>query len=291
MLLLDPSPKILAGFSTAGADLQAAGLDVIAIATDADHDPGFPLLGDGAGKIRAALREMTGQRSAPSLALLLDRNQRLIESMADGDVAWAMARWRTEPAAEPAVTLGEVAPALLIPNVLSPEQCRALIARWENEGHDEGKVHSIVDGVEVERVHETLKKRRDHRLKDDTIRKPLLAQLGRRLAPELDKAFSFRNFRFDRLLIACYEAERGDFFRRHRDNQSPETASRRFALTLNLNSDEYEGGELIFPEYGNHRYKPPAGGAILFSCSLLHEALPVKSGRRFALLTFLRDPT
>jgi predicted 2-oxoglutarate/Fe(II)-dependent dioxygenase YbiX len=35
----------------------------------------------------------------------------------------------------------------------------------------------------------------------------------------------------------------------------------------------------------------PAGGAIVFSCSLLHEALPVVRGRRFALLSFLRDMT
>ena len=91
------------------------------------------------------------------------------------------------------------------------------------------------------------------------------------------------------MLIACYDAERGDYFRRHRDNQTPATATRRFALTLNLNSDEYEGGELVFPEYGNDRYKPPTGAAVLFSCSLLHEALPVTSGQRFALLSFLRD--
>ena len=95
---------------------------------------------------------------------------------------------------------------------------------------------------------------------------------------------------FDRVLIACYDAERGDYFRRHRDNSTPTTESRRFALTINLNSDEYEGGELIFPEYGDYRYKPPTGAAVLFSCSLLHEALPVTRGQRFALLSFLRDP-
>ena len=54
--------------------------------------------------------------------------------------------------------------------------------------------------------------------------------------------------------------------------------------------DEYEGGELMFPEYGDYRYKPPAGAAAVFACSLLHEALPVTRGRRFALLSFLLDP-
>ena len=68
----------------------------------------------------------------------------------------------------------------------------------------------------------------------------------------------------------------------------PSLKDRRFALTLNLNTEEYEGGELIFPEYGPHKYRPSSGGAVVFSCSLLHEALPVTKGRRFALLTFLR---
>ncbi len=53
-------------------------------------------------------------------------------------------------------------------------------------------------------------------------------------------------------------------------------------LTINLNTPEY-------PEYGPERYCPPAGGAIIFSCSLLHEAPPVTKGRRFTLLSFLRS--
>jgi predicted 2-oxoglutarate/Fe(II)-dependent dioxygenase YbiX len=105
----------------------------------------------------------------------------------------------------------------------------------------------------------------------------------------VNKAFCYGSFQFDRVLIACYDAERGDYFRRHRDNSTPATAHRRFALTLNLNSDEYDGGELVFPEYGDYRYKPPTGAAVVFSCSLLHEALPVTRGQRFALLSFLRD--
>jgi hypothetical protein len=36
-------------------------------------------------------------------------------------------------------------------------------------------------------------------------------------------------------------------------------------------------------------YRPPAGGGVVFSCSLLHEALPVTEGRRFGLFTFFTD--
>ena len=46
---------------------------------------------------------------------------------------------------------------------------------------------------------------------------------------------------------------------------------RRFAVSLNLNTGDYEGGCLRFPEFGPHLYVAPAGGAVVFSCSLLHE--------------------
>jgi predicted 2-oxoglutarate/Fe(II)-dependent dioxygenase YbiX len=56
-------------------------------------------------------------------------------------------------------------------------------------------------------------------------------------------------------------------------------------MSLLLN-DDYEGGYLRFPEYGLHRYRTKAGGACIFSCSLLHEATDVTAGLRFELLSF-----
>jgi predicted 2-oxoglutarate/Fe(II)-dependent dioxygenase YbiX len=79
------------------------------------------------------------------------------------------------------------------------------------------------------------------------------------------------------------------WFRPHRDNTTKGTAHRKFAVTINLNAEDYEGGELRFPEFGNRLYKPPTGGAVVFSCSLMHEARPVTKGERFAFLPFLYD--
>jgi predicted 2-oxoglutarate/Fe(II)-dependent dioxygenase YbiX len=62
-----------------------------------------------------------------------------------------------------------------------------------------------------------------------------------------------------------------------------------FAVTLNLNTGDYEGGALRFPEFATAPFEAPAGGAVVFSCSLLHEAFPVTRGRRFGLFTFLFD--
>jgi hypothetical protein len=129
-------------------------------------------------------------------------------------------------------------------------------------------------------------RRCDHVVQDPQRSRELAATIGRRVMPELSKAFAYRASRFEGFKIACYQASDRGFFRAHRDNLSPATAHRRFALTLNLN-DGYEGGQLRFPEYGPELYRPATGAALLFSCSHLHEVLEVTAGRRFVLLSFL----
>jgi predicted 2-oxoglutarate/Fe(II)-dependent dioxygenase YbiX len=285
------------------ANLQEIGFDCLALVPEppeqsarraAALDVGFPLLGDSAGKIREALRRMLGFGPRGAFAVLLDPNQRITAAMVDLDcgalVRGAIERARATPrGGDAGQYLKTVAPVLIVPDVLTPEHCRALIERWETLGHEEGEVASIVKGEQTQRVHKEMKSRRDHRIMDEGVLQELIALIGRRISPELSKAFGFAKFRFDRFVVTCYDSERNDYFRRHRDNQTPGTADRRFALTLNLNTGEYEGGGLTFPEYGPDRYDPPAGGAILFSCSLLHEALPITKGRRFTLLSFLRS--
>jgi predicted 2-oxoglutarate/Fe(II)-dependent dioxygenase YbiX len=59
-------------------------------------------------------------------------------------------------------------------------------------------------------------------------------------------------------------------------------------VTINLNND-YAGGDLRFPEFGPRRYRGPVGGAVVFSCALLHEVTPVTRGVRYAKLPFLYD--
>jgi predicted 2-oxoglutarate/Fe(II)-dependent dioxygenase YbiX len=58
-------------------------------------------------------------------------------------------------------------------------------------------------------------------------------------------------------------------------------------MSINLNTEEFEGGELRFPEFGDQRNRPESGTSIVFSSSLLHEAMPVTARRRFVFLAFL----
>jgi predicted 2-oxoglutarate/Fe(II)-dependent dioxygenase YbiX len=174
------------------------------------------------------------------------------------------------------------APVLMLPRVLDAAYRDRLIGVWERAGGSETGVARAGNDV----LDTTVKRRRDHTVDDPALLRELSSVLGRRVFPEVFKAFAFRPTRFEGFKIACYDAATGGFFRPHRDNLTPSTAHRVFALTLNLN-DDYDGGQLRFPEYGNQRYRPEAGAALVFSCAHLHEVLDVTAGRRFVLLSFL----
>jgi predicted 2-oxoglutarate/Fe(II)-dependent dioxygenase YbiX len=103
------------------------------------------------------------------------------------------------------------------------------------------------------------------------------------------RCFQFEATQVERLIVGCYDSAEGGHFRAHRDDTTKGTAHRRFAVTINLNAEDYEGGDLRFPEFGQRTYRAPTGGAVVFSCSLLHQATPVTQGRRYALLPFLYD--
>lgn len=132
-------------------------------------------------------------------------------------------------------------------------------------------------------------RRRDFLIEDIGLQKQIQQRLHRRLVPEIAKAFQFRASRIERHIVARYDADEGGHFRAHRDNTTKGTAHRRFAVTLNLNAESYEGGDLAFPEFGPQTYRAPTGGAVVFSCSLLHEARPVTKGARYCFLPFLYD--
>lgn len=295
-----PAADVLARLAEGHAALDPAGLDVFAVL------PGPPerlpdtaqglvrtAFADVKGKVLDGFRGLLGASGDHPLCLLLDSNQRLLARIEGEDpgglAASAAAAVAALPPPRPALSLGDSAPVLLVPAVIEPDLCRLLIDRWQTGGHAEGTVEAVSDGEVGRPVAFGRKRRLDHQLEDQALSHAVGRRVVRRLGPELEKASHFVGFQLDRFIVGCYQAERGDYFRPHRDNLAPTTRDRLFALSINLNSDDYEGGDLRFPEYGPHHYRPGTGGALVFSCSLIHEALPVTRGERFVLLSFLRD--
>jgi predicted 2-oxoglutarate/Fe(II)-dependent dioxygenase YbiX len=181
-----------------------------------------------------------------------------------------------------------VAPALIVPRVFEPGLCETLIAYYEARGGQPSGVMRDVAGRTVG-VLDPMKRRRDVAIEDPELRQQIRLRMVRRLGPELKRAYGFEATRLERYVVACYDAEEGGFFNPHRDNETLGTAHRRFAASINLNAEGFEGGDLRFPEFGARTYRPPTGGAVVFSCSMLHEATPVTRGRRYAFLPFLYD--
>ena len=186
-------------------------------------------------------------------------------------------------ASRPAVVQAK-APVLLLERVVDPDLCRTLIGYWQCRD----KVSNTVGGLQGNVVNGDVKRRHDVQLDDPRLFVPLRDCLVRRVVPAILRAFHIGIMVIEAPVIGCYDADCGGRFGRHRDNTSSYTAHRQFALSLNLNPDEdYEGGELRFPEFGRELYRPVAGGALIFSSSLLHEVVPVTRGRRFGVFTFL----
>jgi predicted 2-oxoglutarate/Fe(II)-dependent dioxygenase YbiX len=224
-------------------------------------------------------------------AVLTDRNLRLLAILEGGadsreaELADAVARLGSPDSMQ----VAGPAPVLVVPRVLDSAFCDELIDEFETRGGQASGVFVYENGERRWRPDPNVKDRSDVYLYEGKLYERIQRVLVRRLLPEINRAFHFRVNRHEPFKLICYRSDTGGYFRPHRDNVSHDAWYRRFAMTINLNTGDYDGGELRFPEYGPHRYRPERGGAVVFSCSLVHEALPVTAGKRYALLTFFFD--
>lgn len=265
-------------------DLAAFGLT--------DDYPGVRCLYDPHGAIARlyALLSPSGDLTLPAV-VALDRHLRVtitrvgdqsIEGFAEAlRTITTLGAWRAKQR-----SLGH-APVLIAEWIFDAPLCRALIDHYKSRGGSRSGFMRDENGITVGRYDDYMKRRTDCTIEDDRLLKATHSMVKYRLAPLIKQAFHFDATRIERNIVACYDSSERGFFRAHRDNTSRGTAHRKFAVTINLNTEEYEGGDLRFPEFGTATYRAPRGGAIVFSGSLLHEALPVTQGVRYAYLPFL----
>ena len=248
---------------------------------------------EGVGLVHCPDRPLFDAAGGTPAVLLADRGLRLVawlgaqDPAAACDAALALARALPREAAVQSVC---PAPVLVRPGVFDPDFCQRLIQRFETGDHMDGTIASMdPSGALYNRLDAGKKHRRDLVLEiGEAMQAEVAAALSTRLVPEIAKAFHAETAFLDRVVIARYD-DTGGYFHRHRDNTSPHLAYRQFALSVNLNTGDYEGGALRFPEFNDVAYNPPAGAGIVFSASLLHEAMPIVRGSRYVLLTFLHS--
>ena len=190
------------------------------------------------------------------------------------------------PAVDDSAGVPLTAPALIVPRVFDFELCEFLVRFYDKLGGKDSGFLLDSDGKTATVVDYRLKRRNDLGIALPELRDTIRGQIVRRLLPAVERFFQFEATRMDRYIVACYDSAAGGHFSRHRDNVNAGAQHRRFAVTINLNK-EYDGCDLVFPEFGRRSYRAPHGGAIVFSCGALHQVTPVTGGRRYAFLAFL----
>lgn len=243
---------------------------------------------DPSGEIRALYQAVDGAGRLAPLVVAIDPSLRILGSAPIERVGQVLDQLSALGAPDDHAQSPLHAPVLIVPRVLEPAFCRELIRCYAQVGAAPSGVMQVRDGKTVG-VFNDMKSRSDANIPEGPMQEYLRLAIAHRLRPEIAKAFQFHATRIERYIVACYDAAQGGWFLPHRDNTTPGTAHRKFAVSINLNAEDFDGGDLSFPEFGARTYRPPTGGAVVFSCSLLHQATPVTRGQRYATLPFLYD--
>jgi len=245
----------------------------------------FSFIADYDGVISRAFGASQSRRT-----IVLDPLQRAIANIPwdypQGHAATVTAVLSGLPPVDDSAGVPLVAPVLIVPRVLDFPLCDFLVNFYEQNGGTDSGFLLDVEGKTATVLDYRLKRRHDLLVAAPELRDVLRQRIVSRLLPELQRFFQFEATRMDRHLVSCYDSALGGHFYRHRDNINAGAEHRRFAITINLNKD-YDGGDLIFPEFGRRTYRAPVGGAVVFSCGALHQVTPVTRGKRYAFLAFL----
>jgi len=124
----------------------------------------------------------------------------------------------------------------------------------------------------------------------------------RRVLHEIVLGALARNREFNRAMLPrrvrpplIMRYREGMSYGRHVDSalMGPKMARDRSDISISVfisNTDEYDGGELVMNgSFGTHRVKLPAGAAVIYPSSSLHEVTPVTRGERLVAATWAQS--
>jgi predicted 2-oxoglutarate/Fe(II)-dependent dioxygenase YbiX len=182
-----------------------------------------------------------------------------------------------------------------LPGVLTPDECRAVIATGEAAGFEAAAVRTSGGPQMMEGV-----RNNDRIVFDDpALARLLWERVREHVPPEVEGARASGLYQPFRL----YRYDPGQRFKRHKDgSEMTDTGERsRFTFLVYLNAD-CEGGETVFSDYTfengqgtRHEITatPEAGMGLVFKHERWHEGAPVIVGRKYVLRTdvLYRNPS
>jgi PKHD-type hydroxylase len=175
---------------------------------------------------------------------------------------------------------------LHIPGVLNPEQVRAMRAHLASTDWIDGRASVGSQGAQV---------KRNRQLAEGS---PLALELGQIVSAALmANPLFFSSVLPLRILPPFFNSYAGgEHYGAHVDGairmQRGGAALRTdVSCTVFLSEpEEYEGGELtVIDAYGTHEVKLPAGDAIVYPSTSIHEVQPVTSGERVASFLWVQS--
>ena len=178
-------------------------------------------------------------------------------------------------------------------NFLSADQCRELLAIIEGQGSGWLKVMDLDASTQEKTANKVDEKRVTELVDMEEHQQGLNDLVADLIIREIEPGTGTRIEWFEEPQILKYKP--GGFYASHADSESYDqqldawvkVLDRDWSLLLYL-SDDYEGGEIKFNKF-NYQMKPKAGTLIYFPADgrYLHTALPVTSGLRYALVSWM----
>lgn len=164
-----------------------------------------------------------------------------------------------------------------IPDIMSPQACRALIERFEAQEW----FGATVTGVNGRVVRGKLRDNTVALVEDPELADSLF-ELARPKLPEVLMGRALVGFKHK---MRAYRYEVGQHFGLHTDRSYKGRGGSLSLLTFLLYlNDDFEGGETAFPEI-DVLVTPRVGEALLFQHKVLHEGRRVISGTKVLLRT------
>lgn len=175
---------------------------------------------------------------------------------------------------------------LHIPGVLSPEQVQAMRARLHESDWIDGRASVGSQGAQV---------KRNRQLSEGS---PLAVELGQIVSAALmANPLFFSSVLPLRILPPYFNSYAGgEHYGAHVDgairaNRGAAPVRSDVSCTVFLSApEEYDGGELtVVDTYGSHEVKLPAGDAIVYPSTSVHQVQPVTRGERLASFLWVQS--
>ena len=175
---------------------------------------------------------------------------------------------------------------LHIPGVLTPDQVKSMRTRLRESEWIDGRASVGAQGAQVKRNRQL------------TEGSPLALELGQVVSAALMSNPLFFAAALPLRILPPYfnSYAGGEHYGPHVDgairaNRGAAAVRSDVSCTVFLSEpDEYEGGELtVIDTYGTHEVKLPAGDAIVYPSTSIHEVQPVREGERVASFLWVQS--